>query len=171
MNAMLDALRADEPNEALAAKLQLYGQFVGSWRLDIEYRAFSGAVLRDEGEWHFAWVLEGRAVQDVWIFPARDRRDKPMPWHMYGTTLRWYDPALDAWHINYFDPTRPLQMRQLGRAVGPDIVQTGEDQNGFVRRWRFTEIAGDSFRWLGEASWDRGATWTLEMEMRARRVS
>ncbi len=171
MNAMLDVLCADKPNAALADKLDLYGRFVGSWRADIEYRAFTGAVLRDEGEWHFAWVLEGRAIQDVWIFPARDRRKTPMPWHMYGTTLRWYDPALDAWHINWFDPTRPMQMRQLARAVGADIVQTGEDQNGFVRRWRFTDIARDSFRWLGDASWDRGATWTLEMEMRARRVS
>jgi hypothetical protein len=171
--AMIQALHAEKPNATLADKLQLYGQFVGAWRLDIAYHTFAGAVLRDEGEWHFAWVLDGKAIQDVWIFPARDRRDPaaPVPWHMYGTTFRWYDPALDAWHINWFDPSRPMQMRQLGRAMGKDIVQTGEDQGGFVRRWRFTDIARDSFRWLGDASWDRGATWTLEMEMKARRVA
>ena len=59
---------------------------------------------------------------------------------MYGSTFRWYDPAIDAWHIRYFDPGRPLEMRQIGRAVGADIVQVGEDQNGIRRRWRFVEI-------------------------------
>src|SRR5262245_24681971 len=110
--AMLEVLGTSRPNAALADKLRLYGQFVGSWRLDIAYKAFNGALLRDEGEWHFAWLLDGKAIQDVWIFPARDRRDpaKPQPWHMYGTTLRWYDPALDAWHITWFDPSRPMQM-------------------------------------------------------------
>lgn len=171
-SAMLEALHAPKPNGALAEKLNLYGQFVGSWRADISHHAFTGAVTRAEGEWHFGWVLDGKAIQDVWIFPARDQRDPaaPVPWHRYGSTFRWYDPSIDAWHITWFDPTGPLALRQLGRAVGADIVQTGEDREGFVRRWRFTEITPKSFRWLGDASWDRGATWTLEMEMRARRT-
>jgi hypothetical protein len=170
--AMLDALHAGQPNPAQAAKLNLYGRFVGSWDLDVEFHALSGAVLRAAGEWHFSWVLDGKAIQDVWIFPARRLREKPEPWHMYGSTFRWYDPTIDAWHINWFDPSRPMQMRQLARAVGPDIVQIGEDPaTGLQRRWRFVEITDTSFRWIGEASWDKGATWTLEMEMRARRAS
>jgi len=46
----------------------------------------------------------------------------------------------------YFEPTRPFEMRQLGRAVGADIVQIGEDHNGIRRRWRFVEIAERAFR-------------------------
>jgi hypothetical protein len=83
--------------------------------------------------------------------------------------MRWYDPQIDAWHITYFEPTRPFALRQLGRAVGPDIVQIGEDPNGVQRRWRFVEITERTFRWIGEVSWDKGASWTLELEMRARR--
>ena len=117
-------------------------------------------------------MLDGKAIQDVWIFPARRvRGEKTEPWYFYGTTFRWYDPTIDAWHITYFEPTRPFEIHQIGRAVGNDIVQMGEEQNGVVRRWRFVEITHDSFRWLGEASSDKGATWKLEMEMRARRVS
>jgi hypothetical protein len=174
INPMLDVLRADAANEALAPKLRLYGQFVGSWDLDIEWHAPTGNTVRAAGEWHFSWVLEGRAVQDVWIFPSRRARATPPPgglaWAFYGSTFRWYEPAIDAWHIRYFEPTRPFEMRQLGRAVGADIVQIGEDHNGIRRRWRFVEIAERSFRWLGDASWDRGESWTLELEMRARRV-
>ncbi len=170
---MLEALHARQPNQALASKLHLYGQFVGSWHLEIDFHPLIGSTRRAEGEWHFSWVLDGQAIQDVWIFPARRLRggEKPAePWHMYGSTFRWYDPAIDAWHITWFDPTRPAELRQIGRAVGADIVQTGEDHNGLLSRWRFVEITDRSFRWLGELSWDKGSTWTLIMEMRARRA-
>jgi len=76
---------------------------------------------------------------------------------------------IDAWHITYFDPGRPCAQRQLGRAVGADIVQIGEDHRGLQRRWRFLEITQRTFRWVGDVSWDRGATWTLEMQMHAQR--
>ncbi|MGH7122756.1 MAG: hypothetical protein ACREFI_00180 [Stellaceae bacterium] len=173
-SAMLEALRAAEPSAAHADNLRLYGQFVGSWSLDIDYREIDGPVRRAEGEWHFDWVLEGRAIQDVWIFPSREARagDRGAEaWHFYGSTVRVYDPSIDAWHITFFEPTRPFEIRQLGRAVGADIVQMGEEVNGITRRWRFVEITNRSFKWLGEASHDKGATWALEMEMRARRVS
>jgi len=48
------------------------------------------------GEIHAGWVLQGRAIQDVWIFPGA----------FYGTTLRVYDPGLDAWHILWSDPVK-----------------------------------------------------------------
>jgi hypothetical protein len=170
--AMLEALHAKQPNEALASKLQLYGQFVGSWHIDIDFHPLAGPERRAEGEWHFSWILDGKAIQDVWIFPARRLRvhDQPAePWHMYGSTFRWYDPAIDAWHITWFDPSQAVELRQIGRAVGADIVQLGEQPNGLWTRWRFLEITAKSFRWLGDMSWDKGATWTLMMEMRARK--
>jgi hypothetical protein len=171
-HAMLEALGAGQPQPALAPKLQLYGRFVGSWVLDIDHHPLNGPHRQAEGEWHFGWVLDGRAVQDVWIYPARHvcAGKPPEPWHMYGSTFRWYDPLIDAWHITYFEPTRPFAVRQVGRAVGADIVQIGDDASGVMRRWRFVDIAERSFRWIGDVSWDKGATWTLEMEMRARRT-
>jgi hypothetical protein len=171
--AMLDALQASGPDPALAEKLSLYGRFVGSWRVDIDYTPLEGATHHAEAEWHFGWVLDGRAVQDVWIFPARHLRGggkQDEPWFFYGSTIRIYDPGLDAWHIRFFEPTRPFEIRQTGRAVGADIVQLGEEQAGITRRWSFVEITERSFRWLGEASLDQGRTWILEMEMRARRA-
>jgi hypothetical protein len=40
----------------------------------------------------------------------------------YGTTLRVYDPGIDGWHILWSDPLRQFYSRQVGRALGPDIV-------------------------------------------------
>jgi hypothetical protein len=171
---MLDALHTTQPTAALASKLQLYGQFVGSWRLDVDYHALDGSQQHTEGEAHFAWVLEGRAIQDVWIFPTRQLRSGESPaegWYRYGSTFRWYDPAIDAWRISWFDPNRGVELRQIGRAVGNEIVQTGKDQSGLWRRWRFVDVTSRSFTWLGEVSWDKGSTWTQELQMRASKVT
>jgi len=99
--SMTEALRAARANEELAAKLELYGQFVGSWVLDVNFHHRDGSVRRTAGELHFSWVLDGKAIQDVWIYPARRLRgDRPAEgWHACGSTFRWYDPAIDAWHI------------------------------------------------------------------------
>ncbi len=75
-------------------------------------------------------MLEGRAIQDVWILPGV----------FYGTTLRVYDPGLDAWHILWSDPLRQYYTRQIGRAHGADIVQEGTNDAGDAIRWSFTEI-------------------------------
>jgi hypothetical protein len=105
-------------------------------------------------------VLDGRAIQDVWILPGV----------FYGTTLRVYDPGLDAWHILWSDPVRQFYTRQIGRAHGKDIVQVGKNDNGEAVRWSFTEITPASFCWTGERSRDDGQTWELQAKFRAQRV-
>ena len=88
----------------------------------------------------------------------------------YGTTLRVYDPAIDAWHILWSDPLKQLYVRQIGRAHGEDIVQEGRNDAGEAIRWSFTGITPNAFRWLGERSSDGGVTWQLQAEFHARRI-
>ena len=40
-----------------------YGRFVGSWDLDVTQFPGDGSARRRKGEWHFGWVLEGRATR------------------------------------------------------------------------------------------------------------
>jgi hypothetical protein len=94
----------------------------------------------------------------------------PIAGNWYGTTLRVYDPALDAWRIFWIDPATNFFCQQIGKAVGPDIVQEGTMESGSRSRWRFTKITARSFHWLGEESPDDGATWRLLVEVLARRV-
>jgi hypothetical protein len=157
MNSFIDALHSESPAADRADKLKLYGQFIGHWAMDAIVYMDDGTTHRDRGEIHFGWVLEGRAVQDVWILPDV----------FYGTTLRIYDPGRDAWHILWSDPLRQFYARQIGRAQGDDIVQEGQDGAGNVLRWRFTEITPGSFHWLGERQADR--SWQLQAEFFARR--
>lgn len=172
-SAFLDALDAPGPVPDRASGLQLYAFLVGSWSLDVRYPQPDGSSLRSQGEVHAGWVLEGRAIQDVWIVPARGlaRGGLPASAEFYGTTLRVYDPALDAWHILWSDPLRNLYRRQIGRAEGADIVQLGKDDAGAGVRWSFRDRTQDTFRWCGERSTDGGASWVLVAEFRARRES
>jgi hypothetical protein len=128
-----------------------------------------------QGEIHFGWILEGRAIQDVWMIPRlQDGKPgvPPMPiaGNWYGTTLRIYDPAIDAWRIYWIDPATNAYRYQIGRQQGKDIVQKGKTESGTHSRWSFTEITRDSFRWLAETSTD-GKTWGSVVEVRARRAS
>src|ERR671938_179269 len=80
----------------------------------------------------YAWLLEGRAIQDVWIVPPRGERtdDAAKNVEYYGTTLRVYDPRLDAWHIRWTDPVSGIQLSQIGRKDAGGIVQDGKLDDG-----------------------------------------
>jgi hypothetical protein len=164
--ALLASGRSAEIPEAADA----YGWLVGSWELEcLHYR---GASVSIPGEAHFAWVLEGRAVQDVWIMPGRAARaaESDRSDNMYGTTLRVWDSSIQAWRIYWRNPVHNHFEDQIGRWSGEEVVQVGVRVDGTPTRWRFTEITHDSFHWLGEALQPDGRNWKLEGEFRAKRV-
>ncbi|MBS0245580.1 MAG: hypothetical protein JSR61_03095 [Proteobacteria bacterium] len=154
----IETLSSSGPAADRADKLKLYSRFIGDWTFDATVNKDDGTQHRGQGEIHFAWVLDGRAIQDVWILPGL----------FYGSTLRVYDPGIDGWHILWSDPLKQLYTRQIGRAQGRDIVQLG-DAAGVHIRWSFSEITADSFRWRGERSTDGGATWFQQSDFHARR--
>jgi hypothetical protein len=156
--SLIAALHTDRPAPDRAGKMGLYGWLIGRWEMDTAVYDDNGAKQTGRGEVHAGWVLEGRAIQDVWILPGT----------FYGTTLRVYDPGIDAWHILWSDPVRQYYARQIGRARGNDIVQEGKNDAGDAIRWSFTEITPNSFRWRGERAADGG--WRLQAEFFARRV-
>ena len=113
-------LFSNGPASDRADKMGLYGWLIGDWTMDAVMRAPNGETHERRGEICFSWVLQGRAIQDVWILPD----------FFYGTTLRVYDPRIDAWHVLWSDPLRQFYGRQIGRAQGPDIVQLGKSDDG-----------------------------------------
>ena len=170
--AFLEALGADGPASDRTGQKGLYGWLIGSWDLDVSHFLADGATRRRKGEWHFGWVLEGRAIQDVWIVPPRGelrRGDATAKINSYGTTLRVYDPDIDAWRIQWTDPVAKSFLQMIGRAEGDDIVQTGTRPDGQLMRWSFRDITQNSFLWRGELSADGGASWRVNTEFTATR--
>ena len=94
----------------------LYGWLVGSWDLDVGvYWGNDVSSHGLKGEAHFGWALEGRAIQDVWIMPKlADRTGPPnKQLNMYGTTLRVWDPTIQAWQITWTNPAGEGQTWRL----------------------------------------------------------
>lgn len=166
-------LAASRRSPQIPESADAYGWLIGSWELDVyHYWGVDVSARRFKGEAHFGWVLEGLAVQDVWIMPRRSERsaDLDKTLDMYGTTLRVWDPSILAWRITWINPAGNHREEQIGRWSGKDVVQVGVRPNGTPTRWIYTEIAPNSFHWLGEALEPDGKTWRLEGEFRAKRM-
>lgn len=174
-DGFLEALPAGAPlaRPPQGASSDLYDALIGDWDAEVVDHLPDGTERRQSAEMHFAWVLEGRAIQDLWIAPARGDRaaagTPPAEGNRYGTTLRVYDPAKDVWRITWINPVTGVETRLVGRRVGAQIVQTGADADGRLVRWVFAEVGGDSFHWRGEVSADGGRSWTCDTEFLARR--
>jgi hypothetical protein len=164
-------LRADGRSPELADAPALYDWLIGSWVAEVIDVQDDGTPRSGPAEIHFAWVLEGRAIQDLWIAPPRALRSAGLPQkgNRFGTSLRVYDPALGAWRVTWINPVTLAHDHLIGRKEGDDIVQEGRREDGTLTRWSFREITPDSFHWFGEGSTDEGKTWQLQAEFKARR--
>ena len=151
------------------ARMLEYGQFIGVWDFDWRGRRSDGEWQTAEGEWHFYWALEGRAVCDTWIIPKLAARRQPeAPAGEYGLTVRFFDPAVDAWRVTWNGPVNGNVRRFTAQVRGSEIVQDSLDELG-TKRWVFADITPDSFRWRSELSHDQGQSWDLIEEMLCRR--
>lgn len=172
-SGFIGALSSDGASAELGELASDFGWLVGGWAADIRDVDDDGRVRVGEGEWWFAWVLEGRAIQDVWISPSRGKRaagtgDPAGANNRYGTTVRWFDRRAGLWRIIWVNPVTGVTNALAGNREGDSIVLLGEDR-GRPIRWRFDDIRPDSFTWRGEVQ-DRQGVWRLGAEFRLRRI-
>lgn len=153
---------------ALPAHAQIFAPFIGSWDLTVDWYDAAGTISRSEaGEWHFASVLEGRGVQDVWIVPPRHARGSATLYE-YGTSIRFYDPALGAWQSTWIGPMHGVVRTFLARKIGETVVLETTADVTPPMRWTFSDIAADSFRWTNEVR--DGDRWRVQQTFAARRA-
>jgi hypothetical protein len=166
------AMAAPGRSPEIPESADAYGWLIGSWELDVRHYVVDVRSRHIKGEVHFAWVLEGRAMQDVWVMPRLSERtpDLDKSCNTYGTTLRVWDAAIQAWRVTWINPVTGRRDELIGRWSGKEVVQVGTHSDGTPIRWIFGEITQDSFRWTGEALQADGKTWKLEGEFRAKRI-
>ena len=167
-------LIAPGPVPGEGSNRELYAPLIGDWEGEVVDRLPAGEV-RQTAELHFAWVLGGRAVQDLWIVPAQREASSPaVPGAgppRYGTTLRVYDPARDRWRVAWFNPLSGAENHLEGRHEGRQVVQVGVDPGAGAMRWTFDVIDQGAFHWKGEISADGGKTWICDTEFAAVRAA
>jgi hypothetical protein len=169
-SGVIEALHVSGPAPEHADKLMQFGQFVGSWCVQWSGTGNDGQPLQVEGELHFGWVLGGRAVQDTWIVPGRNQPRDPRMRAFHGTTVRFYDARIDGWRSTWIEPINARVRRFIGRPADGQIILLSDDEDPWLR-WRFTDIRPRSALWIGEISYDRGATWIQEEQMHLTRLT
>ena len=163
--AMIKALGSANPNPALGDEAETFDRLVGSWDADFSFHRENGTVYHKKGELHFGWVMDGTAIQDLWIgFPADGQKERNI-----GTTFRFFDTNLKKWRIVFINPRFNYVVTAQGGREGDRIVLHGVDTDGLPLRWTFSEITSDSFHWQGEKSHDGGKTWKIEEDHQMKR--
>jgi hypothetical protein len=158
---MIAGLQATAPHPSLGEQAQVFGRFVGIW--DGEYTEFSkdGKTTHSSGEWIFGWVMDGRAMQDLFIIhPSAARKQRYI-----GTTLRYFEPKSGTWSVTFVDPENGSVATLTGGAVKDGrIVLHSQNKDGKETRWSFDEIRPDSWVFRDEETGDGGKTWRLREE-------
>jgi hypothetical protein len=162
---MIKSLGASSPHPSLGDQAQAFDWLVGSWDCDYGFHRDDGSVQHKKGELLAGWILDGSAVQDIFVsYPAEGEKDRRT-----GTTIRFFDTALKQWRIVFISPQFNYVVTVQGRSEGNRIALRGVDADGAAIRWSFNDIKPDSFVWRGEKSHDGGKTWKLEEEHHMKR--
>ncbi|NOK17529.1 putative glycolipid-binding domain-containing protein [Corallococcus carmarthensis] len=167
----VDALVSPGPSDELGDAAATFGWLVGGWAGTIQDHDPDGSVRQSEGEWWFHWVLEGRALQDVFIVPSRRAPAQAGPGanRRYGTTVRSFDRTEGKWQITWISPTGGAINRLAGGREGDRLLLLGE-HHGKPIRWSFSDIGPDHFTWRGEVQ-DGAGNWNLQSCFDMRRIA
>jgi len=164
MSDFQKALISIKPNNELQENLKLFGQFIGEWDFEGVYGKGSPDEWRVPGEWLFSWILDGTAIQDIFICPSRKEREiNPHPDGEYGTTVRFYNPNKGVWDICYggYGFMHILEAKQVGKQI---IVENKDVTDG-LNQWVFSDITPTSFHWQNRTSNDKGNSWLVNFEL------
>lgn len=136
-----------EPREA-----RVFDWIAGAW--DVDYTDIRDDGTRDEirGQLLAGWVLDGRALQDVWIQFAKPGEDR-----FIGTTIRFYDADQRKWRVTWVSAVAKAVTVLEGREEDGRIVLYSDNPRGRTR-WTFSDITDRNFVWRGERSSDGGKT-------------
>lgn len=163
-----------ERNPDAPPGIEQYGQFVGRWtcipasqQADGEWKEFDA---RPTWVWHY--VLEGRAIQDVWIPDP----EKSPPGATMGTNLRVYDAENDRWDMVWTTETLGGFQQFTAKMRNGEIVMRGDIAEGprpaHLARITFHNISDAHFDWKYEASAPGdGETWQLQATLACDRAA
>jgi hypothetical protein len=162
----IEALLASEPHPDLPGAAA-FAPLIGSWDLVVTDFADDGTATDRDGEWHFSWALDGRAVIDVWISPRRSAdRGATGEW---GMSVRFPDPVSGRWRSTWHGPARGWLIPFEAVVDGDAPVLTSE-LGGVTRRWIFSDVTPAGFRWRAEES-DGGGPFRVRQRFVATRQS
>jgi len=159
---LITELAAVGPHPSIADHARVVSRLVGAW--DVEYTDFKkdGRVTQRSGQLIFGWVLDGRAIQDLWVvFPSEAQEEREV-----YTDLFYLDAKSGAWRTVFVDPQEASVATFIEAAAGDGrlVLESRDLVPKQVRRWSYSDFRPGSFVYRDEASTDGGKTWKLRSE-------
>ena len=163
---LLEALGGEISTEFRFEAARQYDFWIGEWRANWRFRvpdeffnARSGAMNR---HWVFP-VLDGKALVEI----VRGERPNSRGFLTQGCSIRYFDTEKQRWVMaqNWPAPnTTHAFMDQLQGFLEENRIQVfsasmGEDGATSVRRYIFSDIGTNYFRWESAVTQDHGQTW------------
>ncbi|SUB88866.1 Uncharacterised protein [Porphyromonas macacae] len=165
MEEFKTALCSETRSERIPEKYDYFGCLIGKWDIEWIDHLKNMVPRRVKGEWIFSRVLDGTAIQDLFIVPSRaERLINKQPDAEYGTTLRIFNPKTSTWDIFYGCTGEAIRL--TARKAGKDIILT-ENTTGKMR-YVFSDITATAFHWRKEQIND-AEKWEIVAKVEAQR--
>lgn len=158
---LISELQAQGPHPSLGGGARSLARLVGNWSIAYSFHRKDGTVKHQTGSYFAAWVMDGRAIQDVWTVDPHDgRTDREI-----YTTLHYLNPKSGTWYATFIDPEHASVARFTGK-VGQDgriVILTHDlgDKADQTNRWSFIPSSANSLTFRDEQSSGDGKAWRL----------
>lgn len=159
MSEFVKALMSVNRNDAIPEEDDWYAPLLGDW--DFDYSEPNGRLVK--GEWLFRRVLDGMAIEDLFICPSRATKDtNPQPDGEYGAAIRMYDKERRCYDMTYVCSkyTTRLEVHKENGKIACTLL---EDKTS---KWVFDEITDNTFHWQNVTVLDNGE-WCVNCEVHA----
>lgn len=160
MSEFIKALVSEDKNNAIPEEYDWYKSLIGDWDFD-----YYSAGKHVEGEWIFRRILEGMAIEDLFICPSRNTKDtNPQPDGEYGVAIRMFNTVTKSYDMTYICSkyTQLLEVRKENEKIVCTV------KNKPTEKWVFSEITNHSFRWQNITVLDNGE-WQINSNIYAKR--
>jgi hypothetical protein len=171
INNFINTLITDSGHQKHKEKLKPYEFLIGSWNFDWVGHNEDGSTLTVPGEWHFSWILQGRAIQDSWICPKIILRSSgKYPEGEYSTTIRFYDFNDDSIKVIWIGPILSrlniFEVTQTENQIMQEEILVKDKSE--VSKWQFKDFNESSFKWEAYLFNEKQKTWNLKQEIFAK---
>lgn len=147
MDEFMQLLLSDKRNPDIPKEDDFFGKLIGEWNFDMIADPDTETEHHVSGEWVFRRTLEGMAIQDIFICPARGKRQNGGE---YGTTVRYYNKETRTWDVSYSCGMGTVQLE--ARKENDCIVLTEISKKHL--KWTFSNITENTFQWTSTEEFD-----------------
>ncbi len=162
-------LTADDRHEAAPEALGHMAPLIGDWHIEWQSLDENGEVQASgEADWHWRWILDGHAVQDVWLNPSLSQEVER---RFRGTNLRTFNSETGQWEMIWVTNQPPGGATHYTATSTPERIEMHPVEAPQSNRIIFYNMTGDHFDWVSEDSADGGESWTPTLRITGERVS